>query len=749
MPAMLYMPMPPPGTPGSPMFEGANVTEFLERYEDLCSDYHVSAADRLARLPRYCIQPIAETIKSLKEWKDKDYAALKKVLLAEYKNDDTHQLLYSVPFLESYKNIPRTQKDDILDYCRKFNRIAQHCIDKRVLTEYTAGVWFIHGLPPTTSSKLIRKFSIDTEDPSTVNYQEQLEHVMKQTASDKAIQRMNATRAPSQQQSEVVDQIVGQLQPTVSVTKEQRLAEPVVKSKTAESPNTATTAVDQLTKAFEKLSVNLLRQVQTQQQQPYPQISNSYGRYPQQPYRNPSAETQQGQGTGLGSLPSASVGAYGVNQGTGRGQGVCWYCYNQNPQYQNPPHRFREQCPWYLKHLAIGTAHINENGRLARGFPRPNAPEFFIQWNRPEGTQVVMATAGTPEDENVESRPKTQRNEETVPPAGIGSITLLQGVDSEDEEELEEPETFQASAARIERPQKADKWKNPTKILKRPEPSKEKKLAVPKAMRSGEWKPAIVTEDMEVDDEDLEEEAVLVRVENNPNKPKRPPRIPKKKYLDIIKENTNPEAVFDEVMKQPVTIKLQDLLACSPTFAKLLFKGVTIPKEEISMPSAKVGSIGLRHREEKTYAAKTPKLSVKVDGTSTKAMLDTGAEVNVITRSAAEELGLPVRTDLLLALKAVSGDTRAFDGACEDVEIDIGGVINYQTLLVLNNSEHTLILGSPFFHDAQVTFEYDEDGYQYAKILSEDREKVATVRVCVPQGKANRESEDSDLEGNE
>ena len=259
MTTMLYMPMPPPGTPGSPMFKGANVTEFLERYEDLCSDYHVSASDRFARLPRYCIQPIAETIKSLKEWKDKDYAALKKVLLAEYKNDDTHQLLYSVPFLESYKNIPRTEKDDILDYCRKFNRIAQHCIDKGVLTKYTAGVWFIHGLPPTTSSKLIWKFSIDTEDPSTINYQEQLEHVMKQTASDKAIQRMNATRAPSQQQSEVVDQIVGQLRPTVSVTKEQRLTEPVVKP--TKPRDTATTAVNQLTKAFKKLSVNLLQQI--------------------------------------------------------------------------------------------------------------------------------------------------------------------------------------------------------------------------------------------------------------------------------------------------------------------------------------------------------------------------------------------------------------------------------------------------------------------------------------------------------
>ena len=62
-------------------------------------------------------------------------------------------------------------------------------------------------------------------------------------------------------------------------------------------------------------------------------------------------------------------------------------------------------------------------------------------------------------------------------------------------------------------------------------------------------------EDMEVDVQEPTEEAVLVKVENNPEK-KRQPRVPKKKYLDIIKETTNPEAIFGEVMKQLVTIKL-------------------------------------------------------------------------------------------------------------------------------------------------------------------------------------------------
>jgi len=60
----------------------------------------------------------------------------------------------------------------------------------------------------------------------------------------------------------------------------------------------------------------------------------------------------------------------------------------------------------------------------------------------------------------------------------------------------------------------------------------------------------------------------------------------------VIKETTDLEAVFDEVIKQLVTIKLQDLLACSPTFTKLLFKGVSI-REAADVPAASVGSVGV------------------------------------------------------------------------------------------------------------------------------------------------------------
>ena len=106
------------------MFKGANVIEFLKRYKDLCLDYQVLDDNKLTRLLRYCIQLIAETIKLLKEWKSHDYTTLKKALCTKYQNDDTQQLLYLVLFLENYKNITCTKKDDILDYCCKFDQIA-------------------------------------------------------------------------------------------------------------------------------------------------------------------------------------------------------------------------------------------------------------------------------------------------------------------------------------------------------------------------------------------------------------------------------------------------------------------------------------------------------------------------------------------------------------------------------------------------------------------------------------------------
>ena len=55
------------------------------------------------------------------------------------------------------------------------------------MSGYTAGVWFLHGLPPPIGAKVMRKYGLDTEDPETIDYQKIYEYVEKSTASERAV----------------------------------------------------------------------------------------------------------------------------------------------------------------------------------------------------------------------------------------------------------------------------------------------------------------------------------------------------------------------------------------------------------------------------------------------------------------------------------------------------------------------------------------------------------------------------------
>src|SRR5438045_1152977 len=178
-------------------------------------------------------------------------------------------------------------------------------------------------------------------------------------------------------------------------------------------------------------------------------------------------------------------------------------------------------------------------------------------------------------------------------------------------------------------------------------------------------------------------------------------------------------------------------MTSSESLMKLMFKGIL--KKGDDMVVANVGNVAMQ-RDEWTFAAATPKVRVKVRSTYVDAMLDSGAEVNVMMRSLADRAGLTVRTNLMLALKTVSGDMRKFDRACEDIDVSIGGITNVQTIMVIEDIDHKLILGCPFLHDDQLTFMYDDEGYQCAKFTNEDRTKVGVTCICRPQGKAWREA---------
>jgi hypothetical protein len=82
--------------------------------------------------------------------------------------------------------------------------------------------------------------------------------------------------------------------------------------------------------------------------------------------------------------------------------------------------------------------------------------------------------------------------------------------------------------------------------------------------------------DKDIELDVLIDEAVLVKVEDNLEAVCKRQKIPKKQYLDVIRDTTDTKTVFDKVIKQLVMIKLQDLLACSLAFTKLLFRSVLV-----------------------------------------------------------------------------------------------------------------------------------------------------------------------------
>ena len=54
IPVYFYAVMPYPSTPKTLFFEGSNVTDFLHRYSQMCTDYQVDKHEKIKRLLWYC-----------------------------------------------------------------------------------------------------------------------------------------------------------------------------------------------------------------------------------------------------------------------------------------------------------------------------------------------------------------------------------------------------------------------------------------------------------------------------------------------------------------------------------------------------------------------------------------------------------------------------------------------------------------------------------------------------------------------
>ncbi|MCJ1427048.1 hypothetical protein MMC29_004951 [Sticta canariensis] len=174
------MAMPYPGTPGAPFFDGRNVTEFLDRFSDLCTGYKLSDAEKMRRLPRYCDMRIGQSIEFIQEWHERNWEKFRKLLCEEFESADQAQICQSRELLEIFKDRTRSEDADPRCFCRHYAWISKELSRRSQLDDYTRILWFVQGLPRLIRKELLLHTGLDLylDDLAKIDFDALLEKAL-------------------------------------------------------------------------------------------------------------------------------------------------------------------------------------------------------------------------------------------------------------------------------------------------------------------------------------------------------------------------------------------------------------------------------------------------------------------------------------------------------------------------------------------------------------------------------------------
>ena len=243
----------------------------------------------------------------------------------------------------------------------------------------------------------------------------------------------------------------------------------------------------------------------------------------------------------------------------------------------------------------------------------------------------------------------------------------------------------------------------------------------------------------------LENTKTTKQESSSDNKPKTPP----KRLSDMLREEFRPDQLLKRILDQPLsTVTMRDLFGAFPELAKLLHRKLnTVEDSEkvgpdtngIKVSQLRVGDMLLPDGAgAELYTAQTPKVRVMINGRKQYALIDIGAEICMISLKTAQECGLPIRMDPQVHVIGATGHATRFRGVCEDVEVDIGGVVIKVPIFVAEKPDQELLLGIPFERKSRMAIQFLDDGSCEARIHSEDGQKRVTMEVSAAYHRKNK-----------
>ena len=335
----------------------------------------------------------------------------------------------------------------------------------------------------------------------------------------------------------------------------------------------------------------------------------------------------------------------------------------------------------------------------------------------------------------------------SLPPANVQTLRIgevdLDPYSSDEKTEyisLDEPIKTGVLAARTNQ-SKANqrRSKEPVKQILHQQIEKENNYAAPKNIRFGEWEPVkdsslpnstatVLFTAQEKTMPDVEGTTAKKTVER-----KKHPRI-----VNILKESVGATTITKRILDLGVNLTVGELLASAPAVEKQLTKAISEDEAVHFRVNTLESSEGLEARKPHLwYSMEPPKAKVRLEnGSKVTALLDTGAEINVMTREVMEDAGLAMQRGLKLELVSHTGHSRLFLGLCEDVEVSIGGLKTRYPIFVVETGDHDLVLGQPFLNFVKFSQEYKSEGI-FGTITRPYTQQLAIFRTLALQDLAN------------
>ena len=752
----------------APHFSGLHVTEFIEAFEDYCYDRAIPLSECITRIPRQCTTPeLKETIMDMPAYLSATWANFRSALLKEFEDTDPHQFRQTEDYLRSLRASDENTADKLEGFCNRWVAAERVIVQKGQRNTAELTLILFDCLSPSLLKRIVVGTDLDRSKAETLQSSIVITNLRKEVAKKRAFERVTRDAPRERRRAALLGQDDLAIddrapfrtdnegyarKPQVNFAEAKTdmdhpkprsrsnsnqsllppaLRQPSVSSRTQAPARTAPTDIDELTKRFATFSMNFgavdqalrdlpgqLKSVMSASVVPSvttapapsanfaPQQHSQPPRYPQAQYAPPTNR-----------YPNSTNpvnGGYQTGPGGAPRPFECNYCGGKD--------HIKRSCNILYSDVQDGYCHEQGNfvheGPAAAGGPALD-PRGLA--GRPLRDRLNIPAAPAPAQDPTPS----------VKVSTIGVIhpdrRAYYGTDTdEDDTELDE---VTVHAARVAKRTVDEPWKDDARETLKKRSAREAKLPNTRNKLSREgWKPvlALAEEAMQLDESGARLDELPAGVPATEVATERKPRARAgQTWLQTQLADQDPEAYLRSILKKAkLEVTVWDLLSSSPTLQSLMFRKLMVPLENAKVATAtrhlaevRVNSIGFLQGV-LHYLEDTPKIRVRIGEAirSVLGLIDTGAEVNVMTSGLAHEARLFVRPEPSLSMVSHTGHTKRFTGVCDNVDIDVGGVVLKGNFFVLDEAEHSLVLGNPFIKYAQLTFRYDGTGRQFASV---------------------------------